>query len=58
MPPVEVYINPLMATAISVTQAAVSPIVEASIGDSAPRVPVARNRPPSRVPAAASAFPS
>jgi transposase InsO family protein len=58
LPPVEVYINPLMATAISVTQEAVPPVVEASIGDSAPRAPAARNRPPSRVPAAASTFPS
>lgn len=58
LPPVEVYINPLMATAISVTQEAVAPVVEASIADSAPRAPVGRDRPPSRVPAAASPFPS
>jgi putative transposase len=63
LPPAEVYINPLMATAVSVVQGAVPPVVEASMGDSAPSAPrtrprVAGERPPSRVPAAASSFPS
>ena len=39
LPPAKVYINPLMATAISVVQDAVVPAVDASIGD---RVPAGR----------------
>jgi hypothetical protein len=63
LPPAEVYINPLMATAVSMVQVAVPPVVEASMGDSAPSAPRTRprgagDRPPSRVPAAASSFPS
>lgn len=63
LPPTEVYINPLMATAISVAQEAAPLLGDASVGESSARAPRTRpraagNRPASRVAAAASIFPS
>ena len=60
LPPAEVYINPLMETAIRVVQDAVVPAVEASIGDGEPPTrpsAVGRARPP-RIAALADTFPS
>jgi putative transposase len=60
LPPAEVYINPLMETAVSVVQDAVVPAVEASIGDGEPSTrPRAEGRArPSRTAALTTPFPS